>query len=316
MKTYWPYAVFTLAIAYAVSPWASAGIALAAGIAIALCFGNPLAKASGKLSKTLLQASVVFLGFKFDLMPVLQVGAQGFIFALITILATFGLGWLIGKWLKVPQEIGILVSSGTAICGGSAIAAVSSTLSSKDEDVAVSIGTVFLLNAIALFIFPPLGHLLALDGHAFGIWSGIAIHDISSVAGSAAAYGQNALEIAMPVKLSRALWIAPMAIAIGYIWSRSRSDQEGQSGGFKFPWFILMFVAASGLRSLVPALQSYTKPVELIAVAGFTLTLFLIGGGISREALKKVGWRPLAMGIALWAFISLTTLACLNFLAQ
>ncbi len=315
MKAYWPYAVFAIAIAYAFSPWASPGIALAAGIALALAFGNPLSKASGKLSKTLLQISVVLLGFKFDLRPVLEVGAQGFIFALITILSTFGIGWLLGKALKVPQAIGILISSGTAICGGSAIAAVSATISSKDEDVAVSIGTIFLLNAIALFIFPPIGHLLHLDSHAFGIWSGIAIHDISSVAGSAAAFGQNALEVAMPVKLSRALWIAPMALAIGYIWSRNATpDAEGKKPTIKFPWFILFFIAAAGLRSQIPAAQAYAKHIEFAAMAGFTVTLFLIGAGISRNALKKVGWRPLALGIALWAFISLTTLACLRFL--
>lgn len=309
MKAYWPYAVFGFAIAYAVSPWASPGISLAAGILLALAFGNPLSKQSGKLSKTLLQISVVLLGFKFSLMPVLKVGGQGFVFALATILSTFAIGWLLGKWLKVPQSIGILISSGTAICGGSAIAAVSATLDSKDEDVAVSIGTVFLLNAVALFIFPPLGHLLSLDAHAFGIWSGIAIHDISSVAGSATAFGQNALDIAMPVKLSRALWIAPMALAVGYFWSKRSESEESGKNSIKFPWFILFFICAAAARSLVPGIQDYGDQIAKIAGVGFAVTLFLIGAGISRSALKKVGWRPLAMGIGLWAFISLATLA-------
>lgn len=314
MKTYWPYFAFALAVVYAASPWASAGVALAFGIALALLLGNPLAKLSSKVSKTLLQASVVLLGFKFDLLPVLKVGGQGFAFALATILATFGLGWLVGRWLKVSSEIGVLVSSGTAICGGSAIAAVSATLSSKDEDVAVSIGTVFLLNAIALFVFPPLGHALGLDGHGFGIWAGIAIHDISSVAGSAAAFGQGALDVAMPVKLSRALWIAPMAMAVGYLWSRRGLGEGEERNPAKFPWFILLFVAAAGARTLLPGIDSYSGQIGALAVGGFTVTLFLIGMGISREALRKVGWRPLAMGVVLWAFVSLATLAFLRFL--
>lgn len=307
MARVWPYAALAACIIFAFSPYSSPAIALVVGMGLSLAFGNPMAKEASKVSKTLLQLSVVLIGFKMQLMPVLLAGGQGLIFAFVTIVATFAVAVAVSRWLAVTRGVSVLVASGTAICGGSAIAAVGATLRSKSEDMAVSIGTIFLLNSAALLAFPPLGHLLGLNGEQFGIWAGIAIHDVSSVAGAAKAFGNGALETAMPVKLSRALWIAPMALVVGRM-AMFRDDAGEGKSALVIPWFIFAFVAASALATFVP-LGTWGEAAQNVGVAGFTVTLFLIGSTISREALLKVGWRPIALGMILWVFISGASLA-------
>ncbi|HEY1685370.1 MAG TPA: putative sulfate exporter family transporter [Tepidisphaeraceae bacterium] len=295
--------------------WISAGTALAIGVALALSIGNPFAK-SGKFAKLLLQASVVLLGFTMDLRSLLTAGASGAIFALITISTTLALGWYLGKLLKTGRLTSLLISTGTAICGGSAIAAVGSVVGAPDSEMTVAIGTVFTLNAIALFIFPDIGHALHLTQHQFGIWSGVAIHDISSVVGAASMYGVISLQTATAVKLSRTLWIVPVALAAAALEQRrhaaNKADGESQAKAGKkklqIPWFIALFVLASVSRSFIPAVAESSKPLEFAAKAGMTLTLFLIGAGLSMKTLRSVGWRALVQGVAIWVFISVGSL--------
>lgn len=300
----------------------SAGEALAIGIALALVIGNPFAK-SGKFAKILLQASVVLLGFTMDLRALLTAGANGAIFALITITTTLFLGWYLGRMLKTGRLTSLLISTGTAICGGSAIAAVGSVVDAPDSEMTVAIGTVFTLNAIALFIFPSLGHMLHMTQHQFGIWSGVAIHDISSVVGAASMYDAAfrhsavALQTATAVKLSRTLWIVPVALAVAAIEHRrlaaqhtatSQTHEHSPKKKLQIPWFIALFVLASVSRSFLPGVAEHSSPLAFSAKAGMTLTLFLIGAGLSMPTLRAVGWRALVQGVLIWIFISVGSL--------
>ena len=271
--------------------------ALVAGLALALTLGNPFPAESKKVGKPLLQGAVVLLGFSVDLQTVLKAGAQGLGFAVVSILLVFGLGWLLQRLLKVRPTTGLLVTTGTAICGGSAIAAMASVVDADSEDVGVAVGTVFLLNAAALVLFPPLGHALHLSPAQFGVWSGIAVHDVSSVVGAATAYGGGALATATAVKLSRVLYLVPITLVAAAL-----SKKEGRKA--PVPWFVGGFLLASAVRSTVPAVAALSPAVKTLATAGFALCLFLIGAGISRKALAAVGWRPLAQGAILWAAIS------------
>jgi uncharacterized integral membrane protein (TIGR00698 family) len=274
-------------------------LALALGLVLALTVGNPYAKKMSKLTKILLQASVVGLGFGMNLQKVVEAGRTGILFTIATIVGTLLLGYLLARALRINAHTSHLISSGTAICGGSAIAAVGPVIGASDEEMSVSLGTVFILNSIALFLFPLIGAALHLTQRQFGVWSAIAIHDTSSVVGAASAYGKEALQIATTVKLTRALWIVPLTIGTALAFHR------GGKTRVTIPWFIFLFVIASVIRTYV---NGPWDIIVVIARIGLTLTLFLIGAGLSRRSLAAVGIRPLILGVVLWLVISLAGL--------
>ena len=276
-------------------------VALALGLAFALTLGNPAPEISSKVSKLLLQWSVIGLGFGMNLHAVWDAGKTGFGFTVATIFGTLFVGYWLGRLLKVESQTSLLVSVGTSICGGSAIAAVGAVLEADSRAMSVSLCTVFVLNAVALFLFPPLGHLLGMDQTHFGLWSAIAIHDTSSVVGAAAKYGEQALNTATTVKLARALWIFPIALGLAFIKRRKTTK-------VKLPWFILAFIVAAGIRTLWPQGAIAYDTIKEIAKLGLTLTLFLIGAGLSRDAIRTVGLRPMIQGVLLWIVVSLTGL--------
>ena len=318
-------ALFIAAALFCLSPWASPPIALALGIVLALTHEIPYHHVGKHTAKLLLQTCVVFLGFGMDLAVVLQAGRSGMMLAAGSIVGTLILGYFAGKWLKINGKTSALISAGTALCGGSAIAAVGSVIGAAEGEMTVAMGTVFLLNAVALYVFPILGHVLGLSQTQFGTWCGVAIHDISSVVGAASRYGLPALQTATAVKLSRALWIVPVALAAALTFqarspgtSPARTDGLADTtigfdprqtplkaqGRLQIPWFIGLFLLASVARSLVPGVASVAPVLLHLATVGLTLTLFLIGAGISRKTLKTVGWKPMAQGILLWLAIS------------
>lgn len=275
--------------------------ALLMGIAVVVVFGNPYPKATKTILKYLLQVSIIGLGFGMNFTNVMEAGKDGFVFTLLTIGVAIGLGFIIGRLLKVERIISYLISVGTAICGGSAIAAISQVVDADENDVSVSIGTVFILNAIALFIFPVIGNAFNLSQEQFGIWAAIAIHDTSSVVGASAQYGNESLMVATTIKLARALWIIPLAIITSVIFKK-------QSSASAFPWFILLFVIASLANTYTSLPTTFTENILIFSKIGFSLTLFLIGLGISPSKLKSVGFRPLLQGIILWLIILICSL--------
>ncbi len=301
----WQKAIFIVLVVFCLSPLGSAPLALALGLVIALSIGTPFPALSGKPTKYLLQTSVVLLGFGMDLKSVYQAGKDGILFTIATIFGTLVLGYLVGKLLSVKAKTSTLISSGTAICGGSAIAAVGPAIHAEADEMSVSLGTVFILNSIALFLFPIIGHALNLTQNQFGVWAAIAIHDTSSVVGAAGAYGAEALATATTVKLARALWIAPVAIFFAYIY-RERSEVKDQRAKVAIPWFILLFLLATAFRTYAPSfiLPSIYDALVNLAKAGMIVTLFLIGASLSRETLRNVGARPLIQGVLLWIVIT------------
>lgn len=295
--------IFIFAFAFCLTPWVSPPIALAAGLALALTLGNPYSHFSKTLAKGLLQACVVLLGFGMNLAVVVQAGASGAAFAAGSITLTFALGyWLKGR-LHIPRKTSALISAGTAICGGSAIAAVGSVVRAAEGEMTVAMGTVFVLNAAALFVFPLIGHKLGLSQTQFGTWAGVAIHDVSSVVGAASRYGTVALQTATAVKLARALWIVPVSAVAARLFRRN-TGPEHQAGKMQLPWFIGLFLLASAARTWLPGVAALAPNLTHIATAGLSLTLFLIGADLSREMLRSVGWRPLVQGVVLWLCIS------------
>ena len=295
-------------LAFCFTPWGSPGAALALGLLFALVVGNPWRERGGRYVRWLLQGSVVLLGFGMDFLAVLKTGAHGLAFAAVTILGTLALGWLLARSLYIGRKTSLLISAGTAICGGSAIAAVGTAVDADRGEMSVAMGAVFLLNALALYLFPLLGHLLHLAPAQFGTWAGVAIHDISSVVGAASAYGGDALGIATVVKLSRVLWIVPVTLAAAWWFHRG----NGATGGGKRPappWFIGGFLLASLAAGTFPLLGEWAPMLARLARLGFSFTLFCIGAALSREALKAVGWRPLLQAFLLWLFIGGVSLA-------
>lgn len=276
----------------------SAVMALMAGVMIAFVFGNPYSLKN--CTHRLLAWSVIGLGAGMNLEIVARVGLEGLGSTLISIGAVFLLGFLLQKLFQVDEETGLLITVGTAICGGSAIAAVTPMIRAKPHSVSVALGTVFILNAIALVIFPPLGHFLHLSEHAFGMWSALAIHDTSSVVGATMAYGQEAAATGTTVKLARALWIVPVALLIGYY---KNAKDKTENGKVKIPFFIFGFLIAAALVTWIPILQEPGHWVESFARRTLVLTLFLIGLGLSRENLQKVGIKPFLLGITLWLLV-------------
>lgn len=291
----------------AYSTWVTPPVALFLGLAFALSCGQAHPKFNKKVSKYLLQYSVVGLGFGMNLHASLASGKEGMEFTIISVIGTLLIGWVIGrKFLKVDRDTSYLISTGTAICGGSAIAAVGPVLKAKDTEMSVALGTIFILNAIALFIFPVIGHALDMSQQEFGTWAAIAIHDTSSVVGAGAAYGEEALKIATTIKLTRALWIIPLAFVTSFIFK-----SKGQK--VSIPWFIFFFVLAMVFNTYVLGTTStgmmIGEGINEFARKTLTITLFFIGASLSRDVLKAVGIKPLIQGVLLWVVISLSTLA-------
>lgn len=291
-------------------PFVSSGIALFTGVVLALIFGNPYLDYSRKITHTLLGVAVMGLGAGMNLHVVAKVGLQGIGYTVIGISVTLILGTLVGKLLKTEKDTSTLITVGTAICGGSAIAAVAPVIRAKHHEVSVALGTVFLLNAVALFIFPPLGHFFGLSQNQFGLWSALAIHDTSSVVGASMQYGAEALQIGTTVKLARALWIVPVAFLIGFIYSKN-SAATGEKQKAKKPWFILGFIIVAALVTWIPELQEAGHIVDTVAKRLLVLTLFLIGSSLTRETIRSVGLKPFIQGIVLWIIMASGTLAAI-----
>lgn len=304
--------LFLIALVLSFTGLLSPPIALTIGILFGLCFAHPYAGAVRISARILLQVCVVALGFGMDLHEVLKAGRSGFVYTALGISFALLVGLALGKLLRVRGNSSFLITAGTAICGGSAIAAVGPILHADDEEMAVSLGTVFILNSIALLIFPPIGGALHLSQSQFGLWAALAIHDTSSVVGAAAKYGPQALVIGTTVKLARALWIVPLALGTAAI-MRHKSKSHGESeirskSKIQFPWFILFFCLAAVLNTYFPAISSFSHSLFTLGRLGLTATLFLIGTGISRATLKEVGWRPLLQGVLLWVVVGITSL--------
>jgi uncharacterized integral membrane protein (TIGR00698 family) len=300
--------IFILSGILCLTPWLRSAHALLLGLIVAFTIGNPYGKFSKKTSGLLLRTCVVLIGFGMNLNTALQAGKQGFTFSAISILGTLLLGIIIGKALVVDKKISHLISAGTAICGGSAIAAVSPIVQAEEEQLSVSLGVVFVLNSIALFVFPSVGHWLQLTQQQFGMWSAIAIHDTSSVVGAASVYGKEALEVATTVKMVRTLWIIPVAFIIALIYKSSHRD-------IKIPWFIGLFVATMIVNTYWMQGNEVSVNIVKVSKAGLRLTLFFIGSGLSKKVLRHVGVKPFVQGFILWVAISLTALwAVMNYI--
>lgn len=275
-------------------------VALFVGLMFALCFGCPFPKFNKKGSKFLLQASVVGLGFGMNVVESLKSGSEGMLFTVVSVIGVMILGSLFGYWLHLNKKTSYLIASGTAICGGSAIAAVGPVLRANEEEMAVSLGVIFILNAIALFIFPPIGHFFDMSQQQFGTWAAIAIHDTSSVVGAGDAYGPEALQLATLIKLTRALWIIPLALVTMLIFREKGSK-------ISIPWFIFLFVIAMVVNTYCGLPAELSNWLVWLAKKGLVLTLFFIGASLSLKTIKSVGTTPLVLAIALWIVIGVSS---------
>ena len=282
-------------------------IALLFGVLIVNVFGNPFLEFNHRAITFLLQFSVVGLGFGMDASSAISAGKEGFLLTVLSIFSTLIFGTLLGKWLKTDKKTSHLISCGTAICGGSAIAAISPTIKSNENQTSIALGVIFILNSVALFVFPFIGHQLDLSQKDFGLWCAIAIHDTSSVVGAANKYGAEALQIATTVKLARALWIIPISILTAIIFKNKNSK-------IKIPYFIGLFILAMLLNSYVPQIAVFAPSITGIAKIGLTVTLFLIGATLNSNALKSVGAKPLLQGVFLWIFIAGLGLLSISYL--
>ena len=307
MKSNFNKPLFFIGIAACFLPFVSPAIALFTGLLLGFTVGNPFIKQSSKASKYLLQFAVVGLGFGMNLFESLQSGKEGMLFTIVSVVGVIALGYWLGRRMLIDNKTAYLISSGTAICGGSAIAAVAPILKATPNQMSVSLGTIFILNAIALFIFPPIGRLLELTQEQFGLWAAIAIHDTSSVVGAGAAFGQKALEVATMVKLTRALWIIPVSIATTFFFKKKDSK-------VKIPWFILFFILAMVANTILSLPENLTSFIVMLSKKGMTITLFLIGSGLSLKVLKSVGVKPLVLGVTLWVVIGVVSLLSILFI--
>lgn len=280
-------------------------IALFCGLVFAFIFGTPMGKFNKHLSKYLLQASVVGLGFGMNLQKSLQSGADGMLLTVASVVLVMVAGVLLGRYMKINAKTSYLVSSGTAICGGSAIAAVGGVLKAKEDEMAVSLGVIFILNAIALFIFPPMGRFFEMTDAQFGTWAAIAIHDTSSVVGAGAAFSSDACEIATLVKCTRALWIIPLAFFTMWYFRRDAAAGRGK-GKVSIPWFILLFVVAMVVNTYTPAsMRPFYDVLVAVAKKALVVVLFAIGASLSLKVVKQVGVKPLLQAVILWVVIGL-----------
>jgi uncharacterized integral membrane protein (TIGR00698 family) len=296
----------------ALLPWTPPWAALLGGAALALTLGNPCASAAGRAAKWLLQIAVVGLGAGVNLAVVARIGVAGLGYTVVGLATTFALGAWLAARLRIGAKVGALICAGTGICGGSAIAAAAPAIGAKHEETSAALAVVFLLNGLALLLFPAVGTWVGLDAHRFGLWCALAIHDTSSVTGAALTRGPEALATATTVKLARALWIVPVALALGAWFRREAATTVGASRrAIPVPWFIGGFVALSTLFTFVPAVAPAGKFVGFGSHALLTLTLYLIGTGLSRAVIKSVGLRPLAHAALLWIVISAATLGAI-----
>ena len=293
--------IFFIGLILAASGLVSPPVALAGGLIYGFSFLHPFHVEAKKLSKLLLQASVVGLGFGMDLQQVMQAGRSGFLYTAGSISIALLVGWGLGRLFQVKQRISYLISAGTAICGGSAIAAIAPITNASQEEIAVSLGTVFILNSIALLTFPVIGTALHMSQSQFGLWAALAIHDISSVVGATAKYGAVALTVGTTVKLARALWIVPLSVGTAMA-NKSKAR-------IQWPWFILFFCLAAVANTYVHIFQSAYPVLKHLGGIGLTVTLYLIGTGLSMKTLREVGVRPFLQGILLWIFVAVGSLA-------
>jgi uncharacterized integral membrane protein (TIGR00698 family) len=287
---------------------------LLTGLLVAIVIGHPYLRLNKKATTLLLQVSVVCLGFNMNLEHALKAGKEGFFFTVCTIGFTMLAGYLVGKKLGIDKKTSLLISNGTAICGGSAIAAMAPIIKASDEQISVSLGTVFILNSIALFVFPLLGHWIGFTDQQFGTWCAIAIHDTSSVVGAASKFSPEALQVATTIKLERALWIIPISLITSWF---SKS-----TGKIKIPYFIFYFVlaiiASTYLPVYFPLLSSKIYGNTLFGYIyqlgrkGLVITLFLIGAGLSINTIRQVGWRPILQGVILWILIGSISLVVIK----
>lgn len=299
-------AIFIVAMLLCLIPATGPPLALLMGLVLALTIGDPFAEWNQKATGWLLKASVVGLGFGMNLQHAIAAGKDGLLFTVFSIVITFVFGWFFAKRLHVDGVSAFLISSGTAICGGSAIAAVSPIVQADRKQMTVALGTVFILNSVALLVFPLLGHLLEMSQQEFGLWCAIAIHDTSSVVGAGAAYGEEALQVATTVKLQRALWIIPLSLITALV-------MKG-GGKVKMPWFIGLFIAAMVFSSYFPQYSAVYEWSAFAAKRGLTLTLFLIGASLTLETMRAVGVKPMVLGILLWILISAISLVAILWL--
>ena len=296
-----PQIIYFAAIFICSLPFVDTPFALLIGIILAQTVQHPFLKTSKKMTHILLQVSVVGLGFGMNAGQALEAGKQGLLFTVFSIISTLTVGIFIGKLLKVDDKTSYLISTGTAICGGSAIAAISSIIKSNEKQISTALGIVFILNSLALFLLPWIGHLLHLTQHQFGIWAAIAIHDTSSVVGAANQYGAEALQIATTIKLERALWIIPISVISLFIF------KEGAKK-IKVPYFIFLFILALLINTFVPGVHTVAPAIVTMSKIGLKITLFLIGSGLSKELIVSVGVRPFILGFLIWIFISISSL--------
>jgi uncharacterized integral membrane protein (TIGR00698 family) len=293
--------IFFLGVILCITNYVTPALALLMGVLIAQFIGHPYSSKNSKASSYLLKTSVIGLGFGLNMTTALQVGKDGFIFTVISIVSILIFGFLLGKLFKVERKTSYLISAGTAICGGSAIAAISPIINAKENQISIALGTVFILNSVALIVFPYFGTTLSLSQTQFGMWCAIAIHDTSSVVGAASTYGDEALTIATTVKLARALWIIPLGFLSAFIFKTKGSK-------VKIPYFIFLFILAIILSTYVPFIEDYKGIIVEIAKKGLTLTLFLIGCGLNRSLIINAGLKPIIQGVILWGFISIAAL--------
>ncbi|PYF76842.1 YeiH family protein [Pedobacter nutrimenti] len=289
--------LFVAGAIFSLMSWMSPPVALLLGILMAQLFVHPFPAWNQKATQILLKVSVVGLGFGMNIFSAAKAGMDGLVFTIVSIMTVLSLGYLIRKVLKINSKTSFLISAGTAICGGSAIAALSPVMKANEKQISVALGTVFILNSAALFIFPLIGQYFHLSQGQFGMWCAIAIHDTSSVVGAASKYGEQALQIATTVKLARALWIIPVAFGTALIFKSPKAK-------IQIPYFIGFFILAMLANTYIQAFHAWAPYVLEVSKKGLMLTLFLIGSGLSFSVLKSVGPRPLIQGLALWLFIS------------
>jgi len=297
--------VFFLALILTASGLVSPPLALLGGLVYGFASAHPFHVESKRLAKFLLQISVVALGFGMNLREVLHAGRSGFLYTAASIIIAMMVGLSLGALIHVGKTSAFLISAGTAICGGSAIAAVGPIADASEEEMAVSLGTIFVLNSVALFLFPMVGYVFHMSQAQFGLWSALAIHDTSSVVGATARYGTDALAIGTTIKLARALWIVPLSLVTAVI-SKSKAR-------IQWPWFIMLFCVAVLLKTVLPTFHSMFWTLNHLGTIGFTVTLFLIGTGLNHNTLKRVGVRPLLQGFVLWTVLGTGTLALILF---
>ncbi|WP_420236727.1 YeiH family protein [Telmatobacter bradus] len=293
--------IFFIGLILSASGLLAPPVALALGIAYGFSFVHPFHLEARKLSKFLLQVSVVGLGFGMNLGQVLQAGRSGVVYTAASISFALTAGWLLGRLLGVKKNASFLISAGTAICGGSAIAALAPVTEASEEDTAISLGTIFVLNSVALLAFPAIGMALHLSQTQFGLWAALAIHDTSSVVGATAKYGALALAVGTTVKLARALWIVPLSLGIAMM--------RKSKARIHWPWFILFFCLAAVANSWLTTLHPAMMQMQHLGVIGLTATLYLIGTGLSAKTLRQVGPRPMLQGILLWIIVASGSLA-------